>query len=148
MLVQHSSACACALAVSYLTSLSERWRNRKLKQKLYCIILATESDHKMCQENERCFPRAPLWQMCIVRKLAAGSCRVFLPTKHSFQLSPTPNTWLPTPFLIKPINRWWHDTCSVVKKEKNEYPCFINTVWGGNEAALFTEINSTVPSWI
>lgn len=45
-----------------------------------------------------------------------------LHAKHSFLLSPTPNTWLAAPFLIKLINRWWHNTHSVVEKQKNT--CF------------------------
>ena len=90
----------------------------QVRQKPYCPTLTTNNP-KMCQKNERCFPTASLWQIRIVWKLAAESSKVFLHTKHSFFLSPTPNTWLPALFLIKPINRGWHDTRSATEKQKN-----------------------------
>lgn len=59
----------------YLLSVSERWRNGKRKtDKSHIVQLGQLKVILKCGQKMRCFPKACLWQVSIVRKLAAGSC--------------------------------------------------------------------------
>lgn len=134
-----SSVWACVLSPVSIRGM----KKHRVRQKPYNPTLAAESDPKMCQKNERCFPKASLQQIRIVWKLAAGSCAGFFHTKHSFLLSPTPTPGFQ--LLIKPINRWWHDTRSVIEKQKNmSVLCKkIRKDCAGTQAAVSTDAQTT-----
>lgn len=144
--VHHTSVCACPLAVSYLLSLSGMWRNKESHTK---AILSNSGNRK----RSRNVPKE--WKVfsksiSLTNKhcLKIGSCEGFLHTKHSFLLSPTPNTWLPAPFLIKPINRWWHDTRSVIEKQKNMSSLCKRSSTPARELELLFLLRLSVSAWM